>query len=83
MSDVDVRNLPVTLQIGKRGVTEGLLKEIDLQLKKRRFVKIKLLRSFAEEVGRKEAAEDLAQKTQSIIVAFKGFILVLFRGNVR
>lgn len=65
------------IRIGKNGLTEGTLKEIEKQLKKRKIIKIKLLRSFVENKDRKEVAKEIAEKTNSILVNQVGFVIVL------
>lgn len=77
--NVDVRNLPVTLHVGKNGITQTLVEELARQLEKRRFVKVKLLRSFMDLNDRKESAKELADKTHSILVDVTGGMLIFYK----
>ena len=47
-----------SIQVGKAGVTEGLIKEIRRQLKQK-SVKVRLLRSFASKNDRKKVKEEI------------------------
>ncbi|MBD3354938.1 RNA-binding protein [Candidatus Woesearchaeota archaeon] len=67
------------IRIGKSGLTENLIKEIRRQLKKRKLIKIKLLRSAEERENRKKFAEEIAEKTGSELVHHVGFVVVLHK----
>ena len=43
-----------TIRIGKSGITESQIEEIKKQLKKRKLIKIKFLRSFIESNDKKQ-----------------------------
>ena len=66
-----------TIRIGKNGLTEGTITEIKKQLKKRKIIKIKLLRSFAEREEKDESARKIAELTNSMILERKGFVVTL------
>ncbi|MCL2509853.1 MAG: YhbY family RNA-binding protein [Methanomassiliicoccaceae archaeon] len=68
-------DLSPTVHVGKEGVDEGLLKEITAQLKKARLIKVKVLSTVDLET--KEAAEKLAESTNSVIVDVRGGVIVL------
>ena len=70
-------NIPVTLQIGKQGLTASVLAEIQKQLKTRKIIKIRLLKSALEDLDRKKFAEELAEKSNAYLVHQVGFIVVL------
>jgi len=53
--------------------------EIAKLLRKRRYIKIKLLHSFVEGNDRKKAAKDLALDTKSEIIDQTGFVVVLYK----
>ena len=65
--------------IGKNGITDEIIAQIDSFLKKRKLVKIKLLPAFIEGHDRKEAAKELSEKTDSRIVDQTGFVVALYR----
>jgi RNA-binding protein len=70
-------NIQVTLQVGKSGVTPRLIDELFTQLKTRKVVKIKLLRSALESVDRKEIANTLVSMTHAELMSLVGNVVVL------
>ena len=66
-------------RIGKSGLTEGVVKEITRQLKKKKLVKIKFLKSALEGKNKKEFAKDIASKTDSELIQQVGFVIVLYK----
>ena len=73
------KSIQPLIRIGKNGITKAQLDEIMKQLRKKKLVKIKFLRSFLETTGKKKAASELAAKTGSEIVLQVGFVLVLLK----
>ena len=67
------------LRIGKSGLTQGVIDEIKIQLKKNKLIKIKLLKSFLEGKDKKELAKEIAQKTDSELINQVGFVVVLYK----
>lgn len=65
------------MQIGKSGITVGLIKELKAQLKKKKIIKVKFMKSFIEDKNKKEVAQELAKKTNSDIISQVGFVVVL------
>ena len=74
---INPQDLQATLQIGKNGLTPQLIDELIKQLKKRKIVKIKLLRSYLAGNDRAEAALTLSRKADSDIVSMTGFSIIL------
>ncbi|MBT4059699.1 MAG: YhbY family RNA-binding protein [Euryarchaeota archaeon] len=88
MKDVDKRlkkraldpSIEVTMRVGKSGMTESVVDELDSQLKSRIFVKAKLNRGLAEDSDdKRELWEMLAEKTNSTLVVMRGNIAVFHR----
>jgi len=73
----EAQSIPVTLQVGKSGVTDATIAELVAQLKQRRLVKVRLLPSQGGDAA--AVAEDLAGKTDSIVVDVRGHTVVLWR----
>lgn len=74
----------ITINVGKNGLTENLINEINLQLEKRGVVKVRMLRNFRsinliEGKGKKELAEEIASKVNGKLVDFRGFVLTFKR----
>lgn len=67
------------LQVGKGGVGEQLIKQVDDALTARELVKLRALETAPEEPG--ELAEILAEATGSEVVQVIGRRLVLYRKN--
>jgi len=72
-------NLEPIIWVGKSGITEEIIKEIKIQLQKKKLIKIKLLKSIIEKKGKKELAKNLAEKTDSRIITQVGFVVVLYK----
>lgn len=70
-------NIPITLQIGKNGLNENVLKEIDKQLKARKVIKIKFLKSAFENDDRFSLAERIVETSNSEVLQFIGNTLVI------
>ena len=64
------------LQIGKGGVTSSVVKEIRLQLKKRKLIKIKLLSSAGD---RKKLVDEIVSGTGATLVRSVGRVVVLYK----
>ncbi len=69
----------VTVNVGKKGLTESLINEINLQLEKRGVVKVKMLRSFRGDADRKELARMIESRVKGELVDLRGFVLTLKR----
>ena len=68
--------LEPVLQIGKGGITDSVVKEILLQLKKKKLIKIKLLQSAGD---RKKLVEEIISKTKAVLVRSVGRVVVLYK----
>jgi RNA-binding protein len=68
-----------SLQIGKNGITESVLDEIDEQLKNTGIVKINMLRSAPEAKTFKAAVTEAADKLQAALIGVRGRTAVFKR----
>jgi RNA-binding protein len=78
----------VVVRVGKKGITEGLLAELDNILRARGVVKVKLLRNFREAYGvesgnKREVAAELAEALGAEVVEVRGYTIVLRRRRAR
>ncbi|MHC1680898.1 MAG: YhbY family RNA-binding protein [Methanomassiliicoccales archaeon] len=64
-----------TVHVGKEGVTDTLIEEIAKQVKNRKVVKVRLLPSVEED--RKQVAEDLAKRSNSVMIEVVGHTVLL------
>ncbi len=72
-------SLSPLVRIGKSGISENVISEVDKQLKLHELIKIKLLRSCLEDTDRKTFASELAAKTGSLLVLVQGNVVTLYR----
>jgi RNA-binding protein len=72
-------NLEAIVQIGKEGVTSGLVAAVDEVLTQHELVKVKLLQ--AAPVDRHAAATEIATQTRSAVVQVLGSTVLLYRAH--
>lgn len=72
-------SLDCVVRMGKGGVNENMIKQIDDALEAHEIVKIKLLETSP--VGAKEIAPELSAATRSETVQVIGRVVVLYRKN--
>jgi RNA-binding protein len=65
--------------VGKNGITDEIIAQIDNFLKKNKLVKVRLLNSYVDTHDRKEAAKELSEKTGSKVINQIGFVVALYR----
>jgi len=68
-----------SIWIGKNGVSEELLKEIEKQLEKKEMVKIRILKSALERDETKKIAVRIAEKTEASLVDVRGHTFMLYK----
>lgn len=68
-----------TIWIGKSGVSEEVLKEVEKQLEKRKMVKVKLLGTAIKGGQTKQIAVQIAEKTEASLVEVRGHTFMLYR----
>jgi RNA-binding protein len=67
------------LNIGKNGVTDALIEELNKQIKANRLVKVRVLKSAEDEKDLKAIAEEIAEATRSTLIEVRGRTVVLYR----
>ena len=70
---------PVMLQVGKGGISEGLIKEAKRLLKEHKIMKIRLLRSALDSGTKKQLAELFCEKTGAGLIGIRGNTAVDFK----
>lgn len=74
------QQIDVTLQVGKGGITEATLAELNAQLKKKKLVKVRLLKTATEGGAQDDTqAQKLAEGTRSNLIEVRGHTAVYFR----
>jgi len=71
-----VRLNPPKVRIGKNGITEGIIREVQNVLNKDKAVKIKCLKVVPTDVAKK-IGENLAKLTNSKVVDVRGKTIIL------
>lgn len=66
-------------QVGKGGINENFINQVTDALRKRELIKLRVLENSGYTA--REAAEEIASKTESDVVQVKGSRFVLFKRN--
>ena len=67
---------PVIFQVGKGGINENMIKQISDALEARELIKLRVLQN--SEYTSREAAEAIAEATESAVVGVVGSTFVLY-----
>ena len=70
-------NIEPTTHIGKNGIGDALLKQLDEQLETRELIKVAVLRNA--DFSAKEVAEELAEQCKAQVVQVLGSKITLYR----
>lgn len=71
------KTLKPAIIIGKKGINDEVIKNINKHLKTYGMIKIKVLKTYIEDKGKKKIAKDLAEKSEAKLVNLVGFTVVL------
>ncbi|MDI9642010.1 MAG: YhbY family RNA-binding protein [Archaeoglobales archaeon] len=69
----------VKINVGKNGITESLINEINSQLEKRGVVKIKLLKNFESRSDKDLVVKELTGKLECRVRDVRGYVITLER----
>ena len=69
------------VRIGKAGISEGILREIDRRLKEQGIVKVKILKAAfdVEKKDRFQIAKEAAEKLGALLVEVRGKTFTIYR----
>jgi len=67
------------IRLGKNGLTSEVIEEIKKQIKKKRLIKVKFLKSALGEGKRKDFAKEIASKSDAELIHQVGFVVVLWK----
>ncbi|SEO32950.1 RNA-binding protein [Amphibacillus marinus] len=67
-------------QVGKEGVNENMIKQINEALEKRELIKISVLQNCLEE--KEDVAEQLGEGTSAEVVQIIGSVIVLYKESI-
>lgn len=75
----EANQLSPILNIGKNGITDTLVEELNKQIKANRLVKVRVLKSAEEGKDLKAIADEIAAATRSTLIEVRGRTVVLYR----
>ncbi|MDW5551366.1 MULTISPECIES: YhbY family RNA-binding protein [Methanosarcina] len=75
----EANQLSPILNVGKNGITDSLVEELNKQIKANRLVKVRVLKSAEEGKDLKAIAEEIATATRSTVIEVRGRTVVLYR----
>lgn len=67
----------ITLQIGKAGVNEKVIKEIKRQLKDKELIKIRFAKSISSE--KETYINEIIRKTNAKLIDLRGNVAIIFK----
>ena len=67
----------MVVQLGKAGITDSFIEEVRDQVKKKKIVKVKILRSAKGEKEREEIAAEVAKRCNAVLADVRGNTFVL------
>lgn len=73
------QSLSVAFQVGKSGVTEGVVAELKTWLDREPLVKVKVLAGAREDADTKAIAQELAEKAGVVLVEVRGHTALFYR----
>jgi len=81
----EAQTMKATLQIGKGGISEGIIEEIKTQLKRQNLIKVKILQSaFSDEYeDREQIGKTLAERAGAELIEIKGNTIVLSKKGTK
>jgi RNA-binding protein len=73
------QSVDAAFQVGKAGVTDGVVKELQTHLEREPLVKVKLLKGAREDADTRTLAEDLAQRARVRLIEVRGHTALFYR----
>jgi RNA-binding protein len=68
--------IEITVWVGKNGVTDSIIEELEDQLISKRLVKVKILKNALGQVPRNRIARELEEKSGATLVETRGGVAV-------
>lgn len=73
----DIHELKPVIRVGKNGVTENIINDVKMLVKKKKIVKIKVLRSALGSATMKDIANKIVEETNLRIIQLRGHSIVV------
>jgi RNA-binding protein len=70
-----------TVWIGKGGASPEIMKEIEKQLAKNKYVKCKILKTALTEQETKQITSAIAEQTRAVLVEVRGHTFILYKAR--
>lgn len=77
----EVLSEPAKVRIGKSGLSEGIINEINRFLEKEGIVKVKVLKTALKELGVNEIATEVSRRLNAEVIDVRGHTFILKRGK--
>jgi RNA-binding protein len=78
----EVRSQSATIILGKKGVTGEFIEEVKRQLKRKKVIKIRVLRSILAVKGMDELTSEITIKTGFQVLETRGYTILLVRRHI-
>ena len=75
----NIHDLKPVIRIGKNGMTENIINDIKILVKKKKIVKIKVLKSAISSATMKDIADKILKETNLKIIQLRGHSVVVSR----
>lgn len=77
------QSLDVAFQVGKNGLTEGVVKELLAWLEREPLIKVRMLKGAREDGDTKALAEELAERAGVVLVEVRGHTALYYKPKGR
>lgn len=73
------QSLEVAFQVGKAGITEGVVKELQAHLSREPLIKVKVMKGAREDADTRQVAEELAKLARVRLIEVRGHTALFYR----
>nr|WP_218688389.1 MULTISPECIES: ribosome assembly RNA-binding protein YhbY [Mammaliicoccus]MBW0769976.1 ribosome assembly RNA-binding protein YhbY [Mammaliicoccus lentus] len=73
----EAHHLDPIFQIGKGGISENMIEQLNEALEKRELIKVHILQNYMDD--HKEVANSISEQTESELVQLIGSIIILYK----
>ena len=74
------RDFKVTIRIGRSGLTDAMVEELDAQLRSRKVVKVKMNKGLVDERSERQLLfEEIATRVNAVLVDARGNVAIYWR----
>lgn len=73
------QSIDVSFQVGKAGVTDGVVEELKTWLERDPLIKVKILKGAREDADTKTLASELAERAGVVLVEVRGHTALFYK----